>query len=120
MRHLHSRQLPLQLHLFIQARLRFEDTSTGFLRRCSIPFVFSTPSGIARYAIMSDTRHEDQTASSKEPPPSQNPYPYPTHAKPTPHEIFHLSPGATQNEIKERCTSFNQLKVVSSLWIQIL
>ncbi|KAJ2973527.1 hypothetical protein NUW54_g12049 [Trametes sanguinea] len=29
-------------------------------------------------------------------------YPFPSHAHPTPHQIFHLSPGATQSQIKAR------------------
>jgi hypothetical protein len=33
-------------------------------------------------------------------------YPFPAHRNPTPHQIFHLSPGASQADIKARCTSF--------------
>ena len=36
---------------------------------------------------------------------SAGPYPFPTHIRPTPHQIFHLPVGASQNEIKARCTS---------------
>ncbi|RDB27689.1 hypothetical protein Hypma_003253 [Hypsizygus marmoreus] len=32
----------------------------------------------------------------------QQRYPYPSHARPTPHQIFHLSPGASQKDIKTR------------------
>ncbi|KAI0305584.1 hypothetical protein B0F90DRAFT_1923992 [Multifurca ochricompacta] len=31
-----------------------------------------------------------------------NPYPYPSHANPTPHQIFHLPPTASQKEVKAR------------------
>ncbi|KAL9711491.1 hypothetical protein Ac2012v2_004562 [Leucoagaricus gongylophorus] len=34
--------------------------------------------------------------------PSSNPYPYPTHKSPTPHQIFHLPHSATENDIKAR------------------
>ncbi|KAF8799303.1 hypothetical protein BYT27DRAFT_7217897 [Phlegmacium glaucopus] len=51
---------------------------------------------------MSHAGTQDRIVSGKEPPRFQNPYPYPAHAKPTPHQIFHLGPGATQGEIKER------------------
>ncbi|KAF8444656.1 hypothetical protein L210DRAFT_3394257 [Boletus edulis BED1] len=33
---------------------------------------------------------------------SSNPYPYPTHPNPQPHQIFHLPRSATQKQIKER------------------
>ena len=33
-------------------------------------------------------------------------YPFPAHANPTPREIFHLPPGASQAQIKERCELF--------------
>ena len=99
--HLHPRQLPSTLH---PACLQVEATSAGLSRRCSRALISGTPSGIARYAtIVSDTRPGDQVFSKELP--FQNPYPYPTHAKPTPHQIFHLSPGATQDEIKKRCRS---------------
>ena len=32
-----------------------------------------------------------------------NPYPYPPHSKPTPHQIFHLPLTASQKEVKSRC-----------------
>jgi hypothetical protein len=35
---------------------------------------------------------------------STSPFPFPTHRNPTPHQIFHLPPGASQSEIKARCT----------------
>ena len=31
------------------------------------------------------------------------PFPFPTHPRPTPHQIFHLQPGASQEDIKARC-----------------
>ena len=95
--HLH---LPLTLH---PACLHVEATSAGLSRRCSRALISGAASGIARYATISDTRLGE--VFSKEPPSLQNPYPYPTHAKPTAHQIFHLAPGATQDEIKKRCTS---------------
>ncbi|KAJ3576747.1 hypothetical protein NP233_g210 [Leucocoprinus birnbaumii] len=33
---------------------------------------------------------------------SANPFPYPTHKSPTPHQIFHLPHSATENDIKAR------------------
>lgn len=89
---------PRQLH---PAYLQVEATSAGLSRRCSRALISGTASGIARYAtIVSGDR-----IFSKESPPFQSPYPYPTHPKPTPHQIFHLGPGATQDEIKKRCMS---------------
>ena len=35
---------------------------------------------------------------------SAGPYPFPTHTRPTPHQIFHLPVGASQPDIKARCT----------------
>ena len=99
MHHPHPRQLPLHLHLLV--RLRVEAICTDLSTRCSRPLVFGSTSGITRYATMSDAR----PGAGKEPSPFQDPYPSLTHAKPTPHQIFHLRPGATQQEIKERCTS---------------
>jgi len=91
----HPRQLPLTLH---PACLQVEATSAGLSRRCSRSIISGTASGIARYA----TIVSGDQVFIKEPPPFQSPYPYPTHPKPTPHQIFHLSPGATQDEIKKR------------------
>jgi hypothetical protein len=34
-------------------------------------------------------------------------YPYPTTPHPTPHQIFHLSPGSSQDQIKDRCESLS-------------
>ncbi|PPR00107.1 hypothetical protein CVT26_008871 [Gymnopilus dilepis] len=36
------------------------------------------------------------------PPPPKNPFPYPTTTRPTPYQLFHLSSGATQAQIKSR------------------
>ncbi|OCH89029.1 hypothetical protein OBBRIDRAFT_779137 [Obba rivulosa] len=33
---------------------------------------------------------------------SANPYPFPTNANPTPHQIFHLPPSATRDQVKAR------------------
>ena len=110
MMHLHPRQLPLKLH---PTCLQIKATSAGLSSGCLRVLISGTASGIARYAtIVSDTvtRARNQVLS-KEPPSFQNPYPYPTHAKPTPHQIFHLGPGATQGEIKKRCTSSIQTLV---------
>lgn len=41
---------------------------------------------------------QSRNASTK----STHPFPFPTSSSPTPHEIFHLSPGCTQKEIKAR------------------
>jgi hypothetical protein len=101
--HLHPRRLPLTPH---PACLQVEATGAGLSRRCSRALIAGTASGIARYATISDTRlGPGGHVFSKESLSFQNPYPYPIHAKPTPHQIFHLAPGATQDEIKRRCTS---------------
>ena len=97
--HLHPYRLPLTLH---PACLQVEAPGSGLSRRCSRALISGSFSGIARYATIS--RPGDHVFS-KETLSFQNPYPYPTHAKPTPHQIFHLGPGATQDEIKRRCTS---------------
>ena len=39
-------------------------------------------------------------------------YPFPKHAHPTPHQIFHLPVGATQKEIKSRCAHLFSLHVL--------
>jgi hypothetical protein len=46
----------------------------------------------ARYASTSTSAHAGA-------------FPYPTQKQPTPYQIFHLSPGASQQDIKSRCTS---------------
>lgn len=33
----------------------------------------------------------------------RNPYPYPLHSNPTPHQIFHLPKSATKEDVKARC-----------------
>ena len=33
-------------------------------------------------------------------------FPFPTHPRPTPHQIFHLTPNASQSDIKARCKPF--------------
>ena len=33
-------------------------------------------------------------------------FPFPTHPRPTPHQIFHLAPNASQSDIKARCMPF--------------
>jgi hypothetical protein len=33
-------------------------------------------------------------------------FPFPTHPRPTPHQIFHLAPNASQSDIKARCKLF--------------
>jgi len=33
---------------------------------------------------------------------THRPFPFPAHSRPTPHQIFHLPPGASQKEIKQR------------------
>ncbi|KXN90882.1 hypothetical protein AN958_03536 [Leucoagaricus sp. SymC.cos] len=42
---------------------------------------------------------EYSTPTSSQP---TNPYPYPTHRNPTPHQIFHLPHSATENDVKAR------------------
>lgn len=43
------------------------------------------------------------SAASRHASTSAGAYPFPTHARPTPHQIFHLPIGATQKDIKARC-----------------
>ncbi|TDL26299.1 hypothetical protein BD410DRAFT_577541 [Rickenella mellea] len=33
---------------------------------------------------------------------ASNPYPFPSSSNPSPYQIFHLAPGATQNDVKQR------------------
>ncbi|KAI0268692.1 hypothetical protein BC834DRAFT_792007, partial [Gloeopeniophorella convolvens] len=47
----------------------------------------------ARVPRLSDARHASGSA---------NPYPYPASTNPTPHQIFHLPPSASQKDIKAR------------------
>ncbi|KAF9568245.1 hypothetical protein CPC08DRAFT_732699 [Agrocybe pediades] len=47
----------------------------------------------------SDSTVDESTASTKA---AHNPYPYPTHRNPTPHQLFHLPRDATKSEIKAR------------------
>ncbi|KAM5530642.1 hypothetical protein V8D89_011564 [Ganoderma adspersum] len=49
------------------------------------------------YCLRLSTVHHARFAST-----SAGPYPFPTHARPTPHQIFHLPVGASQNDIKAR------------------
>lgn len=112
----HPRQLPLTLHTTYCLQVEATSAASGLRlsRRCSRALISA---GIARYAtIVSDTRPGYQSLS-KEPPAFQNPYPYPTHPRPTPHQIFHLSPGATQDEIKKRCTFLNSNLVFPFMFI---
>ena len=53
------------------------------------------------------------TASSSSP--TSPPFPFPTHRNPTPHQIFHLPPGASQANIKARCTSVRLCSTPRSL-----
>ncbi|KAF9050279.1 hypothetical protein BJ165DRAFT_1525540 [Panaeolus papilionaceus] len=39
---------------------------------------------------------------AEQPKASVNPYPFPSHRNPTPHQIFHLPHNATQNDVKAR------------------
>ena len=52
--------------------------------------------------LVGHTRLLSTAASSA---PTSPPFPFPAHRNPTPHQIFHLSPGASQADIKARCTS---------------
>src|SRR6266511_111279 len=58
--------------------------------------------------------------------PLRNAFAYPEHDNPTPQQIFHLPFGATQKQIKSRCTStllsFNRkIKIISTFFlIQIM
>lgn len=52
--------------------------------------------------------------STSAPARARNAYPFPKHAHPTPHDIFHLSPGASQAEIKQRCPPPVSLSTKSS------
>jgi len=45
------------------------------------------------------SRLADRSASTAN---GSNPYPYPSKSNPTPHEIFHLPPSASQKEVKSR------------------
>ena len=113
----HPRQLPLTLHTTHCLQVEATSASLRLSRRCSRALISA---GIARYAtIVSDTR-PGYKSFIKEPPAFQNPYPYPTHPRPTPHQIFHLSPGATQDEIKKRCTFFNSNLVFPFMYVHIL
>lgn len=42
---------------------------------------------------------------------SHNPFPYPSHRNPTPHQIFHLPRSATEAEIKARCPCFSVIDI---------
>ena len=47
-----------------------------------------------------DTRRRLATAA-----PPQSQFPYPSHPRPTPYQIFHLPKGASQKQVKARCES---------------
>ncbi|KAF8885061.1 hypothetical protein CPB84DRAFT_1964831 [Gymnopilus junonius] len=66
----------------------------GCARRCSCTRHLISKS----YATISSGAAEVE----KPLPPLKNPFPYPRASKPTPYQIFHLSSGATQPEIKAR------------------
>ena len=48
------------------------------------------------------------------------PFPFPSHARPTPHQIFHLPYGASQQDIKARCTSLLFLYTSDSPGLMIM
>jgi hypothetical protein len=57
---------------------------------CSLPYAHSH--------LVTHARLASSSTSSR--------FPFPSHRNPTPHQIFHLSPGASQADIKARCASF--------------
>lgn len=48
-----------------------------------------------------------------------NPYPFPQKSRPTPLEIFHLTPSATPKQIKHRCTHPSLADFVDSTWLGV-
>ncbi|KAI0297833.1 hypothetical protein B0F90DRAFT_1633579 [Multifurca ochricompacta] len=54
-----------------------------------------TTAAIQHFLLRGHTRHASSSSSS-------SPFPFPTHRNPTPHQIFHLIPGASQAQIKAR------------------
>ena len=64
---------------------------------CSLPCVHThLPNLTTTHARLAST-HASSSKSS--------PFPFPSHRNPTPHQIFHLPPGASQADIKARCKS---------------
>jgi hypothetical protein len=57
---------------------------------CSLPCAHS-------HHLVTHARLASSSTSSR--------FPFPSHRNPTPHQIFHLLPGASQADIKARCTS---------------
>ncbi|CAA7261766.1 unnamed protein product [Cyclocybe aegerita] len=55
-------------------------------------------SGRATHAVAAEASSPSQSTSSA----AQNPFPYPTHRNPSPHQIFHLPRNATDADIKVR------------------
>ncbi|KAF8962391.1 hypothetical protein BDZ97DRAFT_1824852 [Flammula alnicola] len=98
---LHGRQLPLQLHCLIQTQLGLSQP-TALSARCSRRSVLRTWVPCATSTATYATIASEDTEMEKERPPSKNPFPYPTHPNPTPHQIFHLASNATQAQIKAR------------------
>lgn len=44
-----------------------------------------------------------------------NPFPYPSNPQPTPYQIFHLTPGVSQTDIKKRCMFSIHLSVMMEM-----
>ncbi|KAI0686840.1 hypothetical protein BC835DRAFT_1378184 [Cytidiella melzeri] len=67
---------------------------------------------VARLKIPTAAYHSSYVFRRRSGSTSANPFPYPTHvARPTPHQIFHLPPSATQADVKARCKHFYTLSL---------
>ena len=73
----------------------------------------STEASSSNHGESSDTHAKSHRRPTQHTRRDTGPYAFPTHANPTPYEIFHLPVGATQNAIKGRC----KLRLSGFLWL---
>lgn len=71
-------------------------TSTPKRRHRAFPILHRDPVRLA--SSTSKTSRNDHTNTT-----SNNLFPFPINPRPSPHQIFHLSQGASQSDIKARC-----------------
>lgn len=80
-------------------------TSMHFCRNLPPKFCRCIASHL-RLSVSSRRFHQSARGSTSKPSQPNNPFPYPTHRNPTPHQLFHLPHNATETDIKSRCMCF--------------
>jgi hypothetical protein len=91
---------PDDLFLLLNGRLISSSMPITTTARAALVHFPGAGSSRARHASTSTSSSFAEPSSSSS---STHSYPFPTHARPTAHRIFHLSPGASQAEVKAPC-----------------